>query len=281
MANTRARSAPVAPHQPTISPELGLKKLQALLEQIAEIRLSGHRSAASSTWEKNVKIELAELYGESSLIFKEFNRIWFTPGVAYPGQPNSEYVEAFNSGLDEATGFLESRIKDLRERAEQQSPSVAGLSFTPETDSRRIFVVHGHGHGQKETVARFLGKLDLEPIILHEQPDKGKTIIEKFESHAAEARCAVVILTADDIASSKATPEQKELRARQNVIFELGFFVGKLGRQRTFALVEKGVTLPSDIHGVVYIPLDNVEWRSLLVRELKAAGLDVDANRAF
>jgi predicted nucleotide-binding protein len=129
--------------------------------------------------------------------------------------------------------------------------------------------------------ARFLGKLDLEPVILHEQADQGKTIIEKFEAHAADVQCAVVILTTDDIASSKANPEQKELRARQNVILELGFFVGKLGRERTFALVEKGVSLPSDIHGVVYIPLDNGDWRLRLVKELKAAGLQVDANRAF
>lgn len=94
-------------------------------------------------------------------------------------------------------------------------------------------------------------------------------------------RCAVVILTADDIASPKASPEQKEFRARQNVILELGFFVGKLGRDRTFALVEQSVALPSDIHGVVYIPLGNDEWRLRLVKELKAAGLHVDSNRAF
>jgi predicted nucleotide-binding protein len=123
--------------------------------------------------------------------------------------------------------------------------------------------------------------LDLEPIILHEQADQGKTIIEKFEAHAADVQCAVVILTADDIASSKADSEKKELRARQNVILEFGFFVGKLGRQRTFALVEKGVTLPSDMHGLIYISLDDGQWRLHLVRELKAAGLQVDANQAF
>jgi predicted nucleotide-binding protein len=91
----------------------------------------------------------------------------------------------------------------------------------------------------------------------------------------------VITLTADDIASSKTTPEQKKLRARQNVILELGFFVGRLGRERTFALIEKGVTLPSDIYAIVYIPLENEEWRMRLVREFKAVGLQVDANRAF
>jgi hypothetical protein len=67
----------------------------------------------------------------------------------------------------------------------------------------------------------------------------------------------------------------------QNVILEFGFFVGKLGRQRTFALVEKGVALPCDMHGLIYISLDDGQWRLHLVRELKAAGLQVDANQAF
>ena len=80
---------------------------------------------------------------------------------------------------------------------------------------------------------------------------------------------------------SKENLEQKEPRARQNVILEFGYFVGRLGRKRTFALVEKDVALPSDIRGLVYIPLDDGDWRHRLVKEFKAAGLDVDANRAF
>ncbi len=228
-----------------------------------------------------MRIVLADLYGESSLVFKDFAQIRFGPYAYFPGQPQSDFVEAFTDGLERAKGFLESRVSDLRELVIQGDENTTGSSFTPDPDSRRVFLVHGHGHGDKETVARFLGKLDLEPIILHEQPDQGNTLIEKFEAHAADVRCAVVILTADDTASSKEHPEQKELRARQNVILELGFFVGKLGRKRTFALVEKGVTLPSDIHGVIYIPMDAGEWRLRLVKELKAAGLQVDANRAF
>jgi predicted nucleotide-binding protein len=281
MAKARRDASASAPHHPTITTELALKRLRKFLEQIPEVRAGGHSSPIFSTWQGNVKIVLAEFYGEDSLVLKEFDGIWFSPGVYYNGQPNSEFVAALNSGLDEAKGFLESRINDLHERAEQENPNPSASSFTPNPDGRRIFVVHGHDHGHKETVARFLGRLDLEPVILHEQADKGRTVIEKFETSAADVQCAVVILTADDIASSKANPDQKEFRARQNVILELGFFVGKLGRERTFALVEKGVALPSDIHGVVYIPLDDGEWRLRLVKELKAAGLRVDANRAF
>ncbi|MGA8733257.1 MAG: nucleotide-binding protein [Terriglobales bacterium] len=282
MAKSR-RAAPPSPtqHHPTISPEIALKRLQKLLDQIPDVRSRGHASPELSTWQGNIKIVLSELYGENSLIFKEFKGIWFSPGMFYQGQPESDFVTACNSGLDHARGFLQSRISDLRESVGVEIEASTGDSFNLSSSARRIFVVHGHDHGNKETVARFLGGLDLEPVILHEQADQGNTIIEKFEAHASDVQCAVVILTADDIASSKANPEQKEFRARQNVILELGFFVGKLGRDRTFALVEKGVTLPSDIHGVVYIPLDAGGWRLHLVRELKAAGLQVDANRAF
>jgi predicted nucleotide-binding protein len=279
MART-PRDAASVPHRPTISPELALSRLQKLLDQIPDIRLRGHDSPAISTWAGNVKIVLEELYGESSLIFREFRTISFSPAIFFNVQPDSDFVRAFNTGMDEAKGFLESRVNDLSERIEHGKPRSA-LPSNTHLDSRRIFVVHGHDHGSKETVARFLGQLGLEPIILHEKPDQGKTIIEKFEAHAADARCAVVILTADDVGYLKANPEPKELRARQNVILELGYFVGKLGRDHTFALVEKGLALPSDIHGVVYIPLDEGAWRFLLVKELKAAGLDVDANSAF
>lgn len=280
MVKTKRDIPSSAPYHSTISHELALKRLQKLLEQIPEIRSAGHHSPMLSTWQRNVKIVLSELSGENSLVFREFDGIWFYPGFTYRGQPESEITKAFNSGLDQAKGFLESRVEDLRERVGSGGIALsASFSSSRHSDCRRVFVVHGHDHGSKETVARFLGKLDLDPVVLHEQPDQGKTIIEKFETHSEDVACAVVILTADDIASSKATPEQKELQARQNVILELGFFVGKLGRGRTFVLVEREVALPSDIHGVVYIPLDNGEWRLRLVKELKAAGLSVDANR--
>ena len=90
-----------------------------------------------------------------------------------------------------------------------------------------------------------------------------------------------MILSPDDAGWAKATPDSRQQRARQNVIFELGFFVGKLGRKRTFALLLQGVTKPSDFDGVLYIPMEGDSWTTGLVRELKAAGLDIDANKAY
>jgi len=136
-------------------------------------------------------------------------------------------------------------------------------------DDRRIFVVHGHGL-HKDVVARTLSTLGLQPIILLEQPGAGQTLIEKFEHHA-DARYAIVVLAADDVGGK--VGEEQERRARQNVIFELGYFVGKLGRGRVCVLYQSGVQIPSDYLGVEYVIYDESDaWKIKLARELKHAG---------
>jgi predicted nucleotide-binding protein len=146
----------------------------------------------------------------------------------------------------------------------------------------RIFIVHGHDNEMKEAVARAVSTLGLEPIILHEQPNEGKTIIEKFEKHA-DVGFAIVLLSPDDKAYAKASgPATARFRARQNVVLELGYFAGKLGRSRVFSLHRGGadLELPSDIAGVVYSQFDaNGQWKFSLAQELRAAGYNVDANK--
>ena len=150
----------------------------------------------------------------------------------------------------------------------RKSPTIDDLakaaSVVNARSSKRVFVVHGHDNATKESVARFLTQLKLEPIILHEQASGGKTIIEKFETHA-NVSFAVVLLTPDDLGASATKPENKLPRARQNVVFELGFFVGRLGRSNVCALHKGNVEIPSDYQGVIYIPLDeNGGWRLML-----------------
>jgi len=121
--------------------------------------------------------------------------------------------------------------------------------------------------------------MDLKLLILNEQPDRGQTVIEKFESHTGDAGFAIVLLTPDDIAVSKEGLQSR--RARQNVIFELGYFVGKLGR-RNVCLIEVGeVESFSDYYGVLATPFDaGGGWRFKLAAELKAAGYPIDMNKA-
>jgi predicted nucleotide-binding protein len=259
--------------------------MRKLASEIPALQGGTITSAAQSTWHKNVELLLADFYGPNSLVTESFKQISFSPGIFYTGQRESDLTDAMKSGLDEADGFLRSRIEDLAELTEetQVQPGRIGIAAAAglAVDHRKVFIIHGHDHGIKETVARFLTKLHLEPIILHEMADQGRTVIEKFEDHSSQVGCAIALLTPDDIAESKASPGKKEFRARQNVVLELGYFVGKLGRNRTFALVSEGVTLPSDISGVIYIHLSQTGWEMALFRELKAAGLEVDANRLF
>jgi predicted nucleotide-binding protein len=138
---------------------------------------------------------------------------------------------------------------------------------------RKVFIVHGHDEGSREAVARFLEKLDFEPIILHERANKGRTIIAKFQQEAADVGYAVILMTPDDH-GGKAGQEGKP-RARQNVVFELGFFIGALGPEKVAALVKGDVERPSDFDGVVYISIDDSGWRLKLAKELEAAGFTI------
>ena len=121
-------------------------------------------------------------------------------------------------------------------------------------------------------------KLGLEAIILHEQPNSGKTIIEKFEEHS-DVSFAIVLLTDDDFGKGK-KDDNLNIRARQNVILELGYFIGKLTRNKVCPLYTSGVELPSDLHGLLYIEIDQEEsWKFKLAKELKATGFDIDVNK--
>lgn len=136
--------------------------------------------------------------------------------------------------------------------------------------------MHGHDDARKHELARFLARVTgEEPVILHEQPNRGRVLIEKFEQSAAGTGFAVVLLTADDMGRTKSDDDEQP-RGRQNVVFEMGFFFGALGRERVAVLYEAGVEIIGDVNGLVYIPLDGAgAWKNDLASELSAAGLPV------
>ena len=146
---------------------------------------------------------------------------------------------------------------------------------------REVFVVHGHNSQLRDAVALFLTRLGLEPIILHEQVNAGATIIEKLEKHSRRAGYAIILLTADDIGCSKAESSTAvRPRARQNVIMELGLFIGLLGRERVSIIHDEGIELPSDINGLLYTAhYPAGHWRISIAKEIKSGGLSVDLNR--
>lgn len=151
----------------------------------------------------------------------------------------------------------------------------------PQVASGQIFIVHGHDLGKLDEVVDTVKELTgRDAIILSEMPNRGQTIIEKFERHAVEAGFVVVLATADDVGRERDSLIPQP-RARQNVVFELGFFIGALGRPSVLILYDEGVELPSDMDGVIYVLNDaQGKWRSDLKRELTAADFIIDTATA-
>lgn len=178
------------------------------------------------------------------------------------------------------------RLESLRDRLElipvaaEVTRGVAASA--PREWTKKVFVVHGHDEGAREAVARFLERLGIEPVILHEQATGGRTIVEKLEYYA-NVDFAVVLLTPDDLCVAEDTAVgEAQPRARQNVVLELGFFVGKLGREHVCALYKGPLELPSDYLGVGYVPFDaGGGWRLQLAKELRSVGFAVDMNLAL
>jgi predicted nucleotide-binding protein len=222
---------------------------------------------------------LTKAFGRPSDNINKFE--WSGQGSYLMDESEAYYESLRAKEMQSKISFLDTCIELLQlEITENITPvSIKDVLGSPKT--KDIFLVHGHDNEVKESVARFLSKLSLNPIILHERPDKGRTIIEKFEEEHQSASAAVILMTADDVGASKENTGDLKSRARQNVILELGFFLGRLGRNNVCVLFDPKVEKPSDYEGVLFISLSDDTWKLKLVRELKAAGLDVDANLAL
>ena len=182
----------------------------------------------------------------------------------------AELYPGVTSTLNRAIGELSSGW--------QPTPVSNGVSTVADASDERVFLAHGSNSGARDTVARFLERIDVDPHILIEQPAMGRTLIESLEAFGSSG-FAVIIVTADDKGGLKdEDPTTYSLRARQNVIFELGYFVGSLGRHRVVALYEDGVELPTDYDGVKFIPFRGEEWHVPLARELRAAGITINSE---
>ena len=188
--------------------------------------------------------------------------------------PDSDWNAAWKSGRDVSTRLTTRDPVDIYRDEHETDDQRADI----DARSRDVFVVHGRDHTPLHHVARVLNQLGLNPVILSEQPGRGETIIEKLQRHT-EAAFAVVLLTPDDVGHLVGEDSPPKMRARQNVIFELGFFVGCLGRNRVCVLKKGDIELPSDWLGIEYKPLEDRGWQLDLAKELRAAGFDIDLNK--
>ena len=147
---------------------------------------------------------------------------------------------------------------------------------------RSVFIAHGQDEEAKMTVAKFVENLGLKVAVLDERSRNGLTVIENLEKYADDTGFAIALLTPDDVGGLKDEADQQlNPRAHQNVIFELGYFIGRLNPNQVCLLYKEGVELPSGIRDVVYVPMDSADaWKLKLRQGMRKVGLPIDISRA-
>ena len=247
-----------------------LKKL--LAERMKDVVEYTLQPELERKWERNARVTVQAVFGQDSMHVVEIANA-ISDSIPLYGDDRcvtlleSMIYEVENTWPDdEHTADLE--VEDVRQEPAPSSRSIR------HTDSSKVFLVHGHDREVRETVARFLENMGLKVVILDEEPGRSRTIIQKFEDHTS-VDYAVVLMTPDDVVECREGGEVVH-RARQNVVFELGYFVGALKRHRVCVITKGDLEIPSDYRGVEYISWDEAGgWRIKLLRELKAAKLDI------
>ena len=276
----RKRNDPPDPEPPEVDPSTGIRLLQQQLEKgRALLQQRPVEEDAYSSWELVTRNYLEKAFGRHSPNVRsvtDVGRYGAFPMDAGEAWWERHRTESLQTQLSRIEGLIELLDTEL------QLQGRGGIKPQVEVKGHHIFLVHGHDQAALQETARFLERLDQDVVILREQANQGRTIIEKFEEYA-DVGFAVVLLTPDDRGGAIAQPfDAQKPRARLNVILELGYFLGRLGRNRVCALYRSGVEIPSDYSGVLYVELDEGGgWRLQLAKELKAAGLPVDMNKAL
>ena len=267
------------------------EKLLAILQrrrsELAAIEATWANWSCITEWHAGVRPLITKYFEQQLDHFDELIKVqwpisvvwWHDEAAASPGYatPTTNDRKAASQKAK-----LLAHIDALFELIALEKPTKNSKTREKQTGSG-VFLVHGRDERWVQEVARFVEKFGLKITILREQPNQGRTVIEKFEDVAADIGFAILLLTGDDRGGfADAAPKVFSPRARQNVILELGFFLGRLRRSHVCALYERGVEIPSDYSGVLFVPIDESGgWRLLLAREMKAAGLPIDMNRAI
>ena len=252
--------------------------LESLLKEAQELE---YKDGKLDKTTKRAEMIAKKVFGANTEYVDKLNAIRYSPSIVFSGMDRSIYNSHFQSGKQQLVNIISVMMEDISLSMPDEISNTSTIE-QPENKSSSIFLVHGHNEEMKQATARFIEKIGLKPIILHEQPNRGRTIIEKFTDYA-NVGFAVVLLSADDVAFEKSENiKSGKLRARQNVILELGFFLGKIGRQNVLVLHEQveNFEIPSDYQGVLYEPYDlNGNWKLAIAKELKASGYKIDGNK--
>lgn len=242
-------------------------------------------SSELSVFRSYTKMILMYFYPDKDYLEKE-EEINFFPSKLFSNpinpfinpskQLSQKCLDSWSNGKKKYKSLLE-RIIKAQEIVDEKSQ----IEKTTTKKSNEIFIVHGHDDVMKLDVEITITKLKLKPIILHDCPNQGKTLIEKLLDNSNSVGYAIVLLSPDDIGKKKESEDKFKPRARQNVIFEMGLFVGVLKRENVFILLKEteSFELPSDYAGLTYTPYaKNGTWKMKLVQELQCSGYRVSAN---
>lgn len=220
-------------------------------------------------WRTKAERFLKNQFGEESEERNNFLKTSFSPICFIPNGSRNEFIKSCKHGLQKTKEVFSVYLEEMEENMMQPNVQETILN-----DFSKVFIVHGHDEELKEAVARLVERQGISAIILNEQTDGGQTVIEKLENNS-NVSGAICFFTPDDVGNKKGNSDMKE-RARQNVVFEAGYFIGKLGRNRMVLLADGTIELPSDINGVVYTDKD--DWKIKTLKELKAMGYKIDLN---
>ena len=248
-------------------------KVGTLIDKAAELieKRSNSSTPDFVAWHTSVLRFYSNRFGTQSVEYENFRKRLFYPSIVIPG--TTDISNACVRDL-KATQY---ELQEIKNEIREEMNSMKINNGKIENSFQKVFIIHGHDGELKEAVARIITEQGIEAIILNEQANSGRTIIEKIEQYS-DVGAAVALFTCDDIGKKKSDTNECP-RARQNVVFEAGFFMGKLGRDRVIIIAEKGIELPSDLHGVVYTDRDS--WKIDVCKELKAIGYNVDMNKLF
>ena len=243
-------------------------KLRKLYNEIDELKNKDSSSDSDfKAWKTDVQLSLSGLYGENSIQFKNFNSRHFSPMVI---GGNTDWHKPYVRDLETTKKEFERYICDFEEEGINTNMG------KNRTSNNKVFIVHGHDGELKEKVARRLEQQGIEAIILSEQVNRGRTIIEKLEAYS-DVNVAIILFTQDDLGVAKEEKGNEKYRARQNVVFEAGYFMGYLGRENIIMIADENVEIPGDLSGMVYTTRDS--WEFEMLKELNAAGLKVNMNK--
>ena len=217
-------------------------------------------------WNNSLIRYMEKNYGINSTTTLNFKNRHYSLSVYTVGTPASSFINVYKNKMALTVKDLELLLEEENEENNFTNTKIENNKIN---SSKKIFVVHGRNNDKKYEVSEFLYEQGLTPIILHEQVNSGQTIIEKIEKNS-DVACAIILLTPDDEGRLKGSNSSLKTRARQNVIFEAGYFMGKLGRNKTIILSGVEETM-SDIDGIVYIDINN--YKSALLKELRELNL--------